>query len=352
MRRVLVVDDSKAIRDALQAALEPYGFDLHHAENGAVALQQLRSTAFDLAFVDLNMPVLDGPNLVRLMRAQGIATKVILVTVGAATPVVTSTIKLGASEYVSKPFTPERIRLAVARVLELDPSLLQIRPARVLLQHPDPDVSQGLRALLPAHVELVSAPALTRALELAERTPCELVLLDADVLEGEVGTAALLVRQSLPQAAVFALSRAAAAAAPQSGSPWAPDGALDGVLPVALDEALVRGFLYSNFLRPLVFAEGAVFHAAGFEGSPAYLPAYFAALQRSLVHRLTGQAPTSDPSADLTRLPLELVRIAELIRCVRDLLDELGTAPAFRVDSALVEQLTARPELRRAVIFS
>jgi len=349
MRRVLVVDDSKAIRDALQAALEPYGFDLHHAENGAVALQKLRSSAFDLAFVDLNMPILDGPNLLRLMRAQGVTTKVILVTVGAATPVVTSTIKLGASEYVSKPFTAERIRLAVARVLELDPSLLQIRPARLLLQHPDPAIEERLRALLPPHVELVAAPVLSRALELAERAPCELVLLDADVLEGEVGTAAQLVRESLPQAAVFALSRAAA---PARTSLWAPDGALDGVLPAALDEQLVRGFLYPNFLRPLVFAEGAVFHAAGFDGDAVHVPAYFAALQRALVRRLTGQSPTSDPTADLTRAPRELGRMAELIRGVRDRLDELGAAPAFRVDPALLGPLTDLPELRRAVIFS
>jgi CheY-like chemotaxis protein len=347
MRRVLVVDDSKAVRDALRAALEPYGFELDHAEDGAVALQRLRGGAFELAFVDLDTPGVGGAELVRLMRAQGIATKVILVTVGAATPAVTGTVKLGASDYVSRPFTPERIRLAVARVLELDPGLLQLRPVRVLLQHPDAGLAERLRDLLPPHVELQVTSALARALELAERKPCELVLLDADVLEGEVRTVALLVRASLPQAAVFAISRDATPA-----SLWSPDGALDGVLPTALDEALVRDFLYPSFLRPLVFAEGAVFHAAGFEGDPAHRPAYFASLTRALVRRLTGQSATSDPSVDLTRVPAEAGPVAALVGAVRDRLGELGGAPAFRVDAALLAPLTELPALRGAVLFS
>ena len=71
MRRVLLVDDSRVVRQALQAALEPYGFEVEHAENGASALLLLRKHPFDIAFVDLNMPVLDGPALLRMMRARG-----------------------------------------------------------------------------------------------------------------------------------------------------------------------------------------------------------------------------------------------------------------------------------------
>jgi CheY-like chemotaxis protein len=347
MRRVLLVDDSKVTRDALQAALEPYGFEVQQAENGASALLQLRNSSFDLAFVDLNMPVVDGPTLVRLMKAQGIATKVILVTVGAATPVVAATIRLGASDYVAKPFTPEAIRLATARALGLDIGQLRIRPSRVLLQHPDDALSARLRALLPPHVELTAAPALTRILEVAERVPHDVVLLDARVLEGEVTTAAELVRQSLPDAAVFAI---AAGAPPEAH--WSPQGSLDGTLPVALDEEVVRGFLYPNFLRPLVFVEGSVFHAAGFEGSEKYLAAYFAALARAIFLRCSRQAPTSEPSIDLTRAPPFPGRIAELAAHLRTRLEERGTTPSFRVAPALVANLTARPDLRQVVIFA
>lgn len=347
MRRVLLVDDSKVVRDALQAALEPYGFEVQHAENGATALAYLRSAPFDLAFVDLNMPVLDGPNLVRLMRAQGIPTKVILVTVGAATPVVAATIRLGASDYVAKPFTPESIRMAAARALGLDLERMEIRPSRVLLQHPDDALSARLRALLPPHVELTAAPALTRILELAERLPHDVVLLDARVLEGEVGMAAELVRQSLPDASVFAI-------APHSSpeARWAPEGALDGTLPLELDEELVRGFLYANFLRPLVFAEGTVFHAAGFEGGEQNLAAYFAALLRALFQRCGRLPPSSEPSIDLTRVPPFPGRIADLILRVRTRAEDHGSTPAFRVAAGLLTNLAARPELKQVVVFA
>jgi CheY-like chemotaxis protein len=348
MQRVLLVDDSKVTREALQAAVEPYGFEVTHAENGASALLQLRNSSFDLAFVDLNMPVLDGPNLIRLMRAQGIATKVILVTANDSTPILSSTIKLGASDYVAKPFSPEAIRVAMARVLGIDPSQLQIRPSRLLLQHPEPALAAHLRLLLPPHVELTSAVVLAKALELAEHGPFEVVLLDARVLEGEVQTAAELVRQSQLDAAVFAL---APDAPPEAR--WSPEGALDGTLPSSLEDEVVRGFLYLNFLRPLVFVEGSVFHAAGFEGTgERNQAAYFAALSRTLQRRLVRQGPMSEPSVDLTRLPPFPGRIASLIGEVRGRLDATGTAPAFRVAPALLEKLTARPELKRAVLFS
>lgn len=347
VRRVLLVDDSKAVRDALQAALDAYGFEIHHAANGAVALQQLAAREFDLAFVDLNMPVLDGPALVRMMRAQGIQTKVILVTVGASTPAVTATIKLGASEYIAKPFTPERIRVALARVLGLDPGALQIRPARVLVQNPDEGLADRMRAHLPAHVEVDAAPALTRVLQLAERRDYALVLLDAEVLEGEVATAALLLRQSLPGAAILAL---AGEAPPEAR--WSPEGALDGVLPRALDEALVHDFLYANFLRPLVFVEGAVVHAAGFEGDEQNLPAYFGALARALGRRCNQESAEADLCIDLTRVPPEPDRIAGVLLALRGQLEAVGAAPAFRVTEPVARALVARPDLGRTVIFS
>jgi CheY-like chemotaxis protein len=346
VRRILLVDDSKSARDALQAILEPYGFEIHQAENGAVALQRLRAAPFDLAFVDLHMPVLDGPNLVRLMRAQGVATQVILVTVGAATPVVTATIKLGARDYVTKPFTPERIMEALTRALGLDPDALRIRPARVLLQHPDRTVAAQLRALLPPHVELDATPALARALELAEQREHALVLLDAAVLEGDAEIAAGLVRKLLPLAGIFALADGASPA-----RPWDPQDGLDGILPRALDEELVRGFLYANFLRPLVFAEGPAMRTAGFEGPPHHLPAYFAALARAVAGRCARETPTQDLCIDLSRAPPDADRLASLMNEVRGRLDLLGLAPAFRVTEPLRGALAARPELGRVVIL-
>jgi CheY-like chemotaxis protein len=347
VRRVLVVDDSRVIREALEAALEPYGCEVHHADNGAVALQQLKGSHFDLVLVDVNMPVLDGISLVRILRAQGITTKVVLITAGTSSSVITPAVKLGVSDYVSKPFQPERIRVVVARALGLDPTALEIRPARVLVQHPDEGLAERVQALLPSHVQVdASGAVFARALELAEQRSYAAILLDSAVLGAEATAAAALLRELLPLAAIFALREGA----PRDGW-WSPEGALDGVLPLPLEADAARGFLYSNFLRALVFREGAVLHAAGFVGDERHLPAYFCALERAVAARCGRELALADIVIDLTRAPRDASAVAALVARLHERLDQIGAAPAYRVRPDLLDELGARPELGRVVIL-
>lgn len=75
---------------------------------------------------------------------------------------------------------------------------------------------------------------------------------------------------------------------------WQPDEGLDGLVPRAVDDTVVRGYLYPNFLRPLAVLDGSVAHAAGFFGPRADLPVHLAALTRAFVDRCTGFDPTLD----------------------------------------------------------
>jgi len=345
LRRLLLVDDSKTIRDALHTALDPYGFELVDAENGAVALQHLSASHFDLAFVDLNMPVMDGPTLVRMMRARGLATKVVLVTSGAETATVTGAIKAGVSEYVAKPFTPDQIRGVAARVLSLDPDEWVESPADVIVQHTNPWVAGRLRGIVPARVRLATSDTLARTLELAETTPPALVLLDDHVLDGDVVSAAEVVRRVAPRAGIFALADNAT-----KDRAWKPDGPLDGWLPLLMAEPVVRGFLYPIFLRPLVFARGGALRAAGFEGEAAFHDAYFAALGRAIVEAARGEDLERDLTVDLTRVPPWAPRVAALIGALRGELDAQGHAPTFRVPRQLLAPLKGLPELARALV--
>ncbi len=320
MHRILLVDDSRSVRRMLEASLQPWGFEVQHAENGAKALALLRASPVDLVFLDINMPVLDGPSLLRLMRAQKIAAKVVLVTSGATAPVVSATVKLGASEYISKPFTPQQVRDVTERVLGLDLRRMARYEPRVLLQYGEEGFGRALRDLLPEYVAIDSTPLLAEALELAEASAYDLVLLDERVQEG-----ALLLREHQPLAGIFAVT---------AGVAGALDPALDGHLPAALDEELVKGFLYSTFLRPLVFAEGGALRAAGFEGPPEYFPAYFRQLSRGLRSRAAREASVApDVPVDLRRAPPDPVHFPALVRDLRAHLDELGGAPAFCLSS-------------------
>jgi len=323
MRRILLVDDSRNVRRMLEASLQPWGFDVQHAENGAKALVQLKAAPVDLIFLDINMPVLDGPSLLRIMRSQGITARVVLVTSGAATQVIASTVKLGAAEYISKPFTPKQVRDVVARVLKLDLSKMQLFRPRVLLQCVEESFAQSLRSFLPEHVDIDAAPLLADAVELADRTRYDLVILDAAVLE-----AAQLLRIRQPGAGIFAVSPGPEDASRLDGA----EGALDGLLTLDLDDEIVKDFLYATYLRPLVFVEGGILRASGFEGDPRHVAAYFRQLGRALCARAEKESSVApDVSVDLRRAPADTERIPALVREICGHLDVAGAAPAFCV---------------------
>lgn len=132
-----------------------------------------------------------------------------------------------------------------------------------------------------------------------------------------------LLRRALPAAGIVAVTDTA-----DPGGPWRPDEGLDGVVPRALDDAVVRGFLYASFRRPLVVRDGAVAHASGFLGPPAHLPASLALLTRALVDRCTGLDPTLDLQIDLTRMPDDAGAGIAVLAAVNREPRAAGAAPA------------------------
>jgi CheY-like chemotaxis protein len=345
MRRILVVDDSRSVRAAIEAALEPYGFEVEQADNGAVALAKLRRAPYDLVFLDLNMPVLDGPGMLRIIRHAGIPVRVVLVTSGASTATVASTVKLGATDYIQKPFTADRVREMVAKTLELDLSGFKVEQPRVLVQNPDPELVGRLAGRLPEHVVVEGDAALARCLEMAERSRYRLVLVDHRVLEGEVETAADLVRARLPEAAILALEPGAGVALRHVAR-----GEIDGSIPPEIDEA-TAGFLHACYLRPLVFPVPTGMRAAGYRGEDEDVAGWFAQLRRAITAQGTAwAAETGDAVVDLRRVPSDPERLARLVGEVGEALAEKGVAPTFLVSPDMKNALVARVELAKAVI--
>jgi two-component system chemotaxis response regulator CheY len=110
--RVLVVEDSSAMRSFVRAALEEeLGAEVLEAESGLHALRSLPREAFDLVIVDVNMPDLNGLELVSFMRKQEghRETPILLISTEAAARDREKGIALGANGFLSKPFTPEAL---------------------------------------------------------------------------------------------------------------------------------------------------------------------------------------------------------------------------------------------------
>jgi CheY-like chemotaxis protein len=334
--RVLVVDDSALIRNSMQSVLEPYGLEVGHAENGRVAVELAMASSWDLIFLDVVMPIMDGPSALREIRARGNTTPVVLVTSVSTATVVAGAVKLGGVHYIAKPFTRDQIRAVAGKLLKLDPAAL-IKPPRVLLQHADPDLPAQLRRLLPSHVGLDITHALAQSLELVETSPRDLVIIESRELGDEMIAVANVLRRSLPAAGIFAITDD-----PAAPLGWHPDEGLDGLLPRTLDDAMIRGLVTANCLRPLVMLDGMVARVAGLRGARTDLPAYVGMVVRVLVDRCVRLDRTADLQIDLGRMPDEPDAVVEVITAADRELRQAGAAPAFRLSPAMQAATASR----------
>jgi two-component system chemotaxis response regulator CheY len=120
--RALIVDDSRFVRGYLRGLLEKQGIECEEAADGQAGIDRLNnSSSFDLALVDWNMPVMDGLDMLREMRAQGFSdVKVMMVTTEAENDYIVRALDAGADEYLMKPFDGEALgeKLAMLGLVE------------------------------------------------------------------------------------------------------------------------------------------------------------------------------------------------------------------------------------------
>jgi DNA-binding NtrC family response regulator len=118
-KRVLIVDDEPNVRLVLSTALQSVGYDVVEAEDGEKALARLSSagSGFDLALLDLQMPRMDGMELLARLRQLGSTVPVVILTAHGSIPEAVTAMKLGAIDFLTKPITPESLRRVVAEVI-------------------------------------------------------------------------------------------------------------------------------------------------------------------------------------------------------------------------------------------
>ena len=119
MARVLVVDDESLVRSATVRMLERAGHEPLAVEGVADALQVLRRERIDVVVSDWQMPSLDGFDLLELMKVEGLAPPVVMVTAFGGVANAVAAIKAGAVNYLLKPFQSEELELALAQALSV-----------------------------------------------------------------------------------------------------------------------------------------------------------------------------------------------------------------------------------------
>jgi NtrC-family two-component system response regulator AlgB len=181
--RILIIDDEDNIRRITAVVLEAAGYEAVSVENGAAALKQLESGAFDVAFLDLKLSGESGLDLLPELLKASPQLEVIVFTAFASIETAVEAMRQGAVDYIPKPFTPEQIRQALSRVIEA--RKLRSRVA---------DLESRISAdTLTADLSTCE-PTMQKALDLAFKaaaTPATILLL------GESGTGKTVIARAL-----------------------------------------------------------------------------------------------------------------------------------------------------------
>jgi DNA-binding response OmpR family regulator len=133
MQRILIVDDERSIVQIVEQRLRRDGFDVSSAETGAAALATIRHQPPAALLLDIGLPDMDGFDVLRQIRAEGIHMPVIMLTARGDEIDRVVGLELGADDYVVKPFSPRelvaRIRALLRRTAEAAALRAQLQPA-------------------------------------------------------------------------------------------------------------------------------------------------------------------------------------------------------------------------------
>jgi DNA-binding NtrC family response regulator len=116
--KILVIDDEDIVRLSCSRTLVPEGYELKMAKNGTEGLKMLEEDAFDLVLTDLKMPNMDGIEVLANIKENWPATDVVIVTGYQTVETAVKAIKLGAFDYIEKPFTPDSLIATVSNVFK------------------------------------------------------------------------------------------------------------------------------------------------------------------------------------------------------------------------------------------
>jgi DNA-binding response OmpR family regulator len=131
--RLLIVDDETAVLDVLAEYFTSQGHDVHTAQSGPEALDALGRVRPDLILLDIRMPGMDGVQVLRELRSRAATVPVVMVTANEDLALARLTLRLGAFDYVSKPFDFPYLDRAVTA------GLLQVTPAAEPMRAPHRD---------------------------------------------------------------------------------------------------------------------------------------------------------------------------------------------------------------------
>lgn len=180
---LLVVDDEKIMRDSCSRVLEKEGYMVCVADCGEGAIEAFGRQSFDLVLLDLKMPGMKGIETLSRLKEMDPGVTILIMTGYPSIETAVKAIKLGAYDYLTKPFTPDALRIAINRALERRTLVSENRQLR-----------QQLKARNEADIIIGQSKVMRNIYELVRRTaPTDSTVL----ISGESGTGKELVARAI-----------------------------------------------------------------------------------------------------------------------------------------------------------
>lgn len=181
--KILVVDDKEQMRDVLRKFLVAEGYEVETASNGSEALKKYRQNRFNLVLTDIKMPTMEGTELLAEILKIDENAIVILMTAFGSIEAAVGAIKVGATDYISKPFQMEDVLFRISRALK--ERVLEKRVADLEAQVEEKFATKNI---------IGNSPKIKRLKQVIERiAPLE----DTVLIQGETGTGKELVARAL-----------------------------------------------------------------------------------------------------------------------------------------------------------
>ena len=116
--KILITDDDRNLRKVLMHELAEQGLEVHEAENGLKTMKLLKKDEYDVLLLDLNMPDIGGMDVLKELKDEEITTEVVILTAHATVASAVNAMKMGAYDYLTKPFEVEELLAVIEKAYE------------------------------------------------------------------------------------------------------------------------------------------------------------------------------------------------------------------------------------------
>jgi two-component system phosphate regulon sensor histidine kinase PhoR len=160
--RILVVDDETRIRDACKLVLEECGYEVKLASSGILALDHISADHYDIILLDLMMPEMSGFDVLIKIKSLDPDAVIIVISGYATLEHSVEAMKKGAFDFIPKPFTPDHLRVTVAKAIEYTRTLRDIADTRSRLRTMVNHISDGVMCTNQQNQVALANPAFLR----------------------------------------------------------------------------------------------------------------------------------------------------------------------------------------------